>query len=68
MPESLHEEIAGKYDGEQAKCELVSTWLAGYPFPTWEDVKYLLEELEGGGRGREGAAEEVEETYLKSEL
>ena len=68
MPKSLHEEIAGKYDGEQAKCELVSTWLAGYPCPTWEHVKYLLEQLEYEGRGRKGAAEEVEETYLESEL
>ena len=68
MPESLHEEIAGKYDGEQSKCELVSTWLAGHPWPTWEHVKHLLEWLERQGRGREGAAEEVEETYLQSEL
>ena len=68
MPESLHEEIAGKYDGEQAKHELVSTWLAGHPWPTWERVKHLLEQLEDEGRGREGAAWGVKETYLKSEL
>ena len=65
---SLHEEIAGKYNGEHAKRELVSTWLAGHPCPTWEHVKHLLEQLEYGGRGRKGAAEEVEETYLESEL
>ena len=70
MPQSQHNEIhvARKHDGEQAKHELVSTWLAGHPYPTWEHVQHLLEVLERGGRGRKGAAAEVEETYLKSEL
>ena len=68
MPESQHDEIASKFDGEQAKLELFKAWLAGHPYPTWEDVRYLLRELEAWGRGRAGAAEEVEETYLKSEF
>ena len=65
MPLSLHDEITAKYNGEQAKHELISTWLASHPCPTWEHVAELLRELESEGRG---AAEEVEETYLKSEL
>ena len=68
MPHSLHDEITAKYNGEQAKRELFSTWVASHPCPTWENVAVLLRELERGGRGRKGAAEEVEETYLKSEL
>ena len=68
MPKSLHDEIARKFDGEQAKRELFGTWLGGHPCPTWDDVERLLRELERDGRGREGAAEEVKETYLKSEL
>ena len=68
MPESLHDEIARKFDGEQAKRELFRTWLAGHPCPTWDHVERLLRGLEREGRGREGAAEEVKETYLKSEL
>ena len=68
MPESLHDEITRKFDGEQAKRELFRTWLAGHPCPTWDHVEGLLGKLESEGRGREGAAEEVEETYLKSEL
>ena len=68
MPRSLHDEIARKFDGEQAKRELFRTWLAGHPCPTWDHVERLLRWLESGGRGREGAAEEVKETYLKSEL
>ena len=63
MPESKHNEITSKFDGEQAKLELFKEWLAGHPFPTWEDVRVLLSWL-----GRAGAAEEVEETYLKSEF
>ena len=68
MPRSLHDEITAKYNGEQAKRELFSTWLASHPCPTWEHVARLLRWLERFGRGRKGAAEEVEETYLKSEL
>ena len=68
MPRTLHDEIAAKYNGEQAKRQLFSTWLARHPCPTWEHVAKLLRELEREGRGRKGAAEEVEETYLKSEL
>ena len=56
------------YDGEKAKYEIVSRWLAGHPFPSWDDVKGLLRRLEGDGRGREGAEDEVEEEYLTSEL
>ena len=68
MPSSLHNEITAKYNGEQAKRELFSAWLASHPCPTWEHVAELLRELESEGKGRKGAAEEVEETYLKSEL
>ena len=68
MPRSLHDEIAAKYNGEQANCELFSTWLASHPCPTWDHVAELLRELEEEGRGREGATEEVEEIYLRSEL
>ena len=68
MPHGLHDEITAKYDGEQAKRELFSRWLASHPCPTWEHVAELLRELENKGRGRGGAAEEVEKTYLKSEL
>ena len=63
MPDSLHDEIARKFDGEQAKRKLFSAWLGGHPCPTWDHVEGLLRWLES-----EGAAEEVKETYLKSEL
>ena len=67
MPPSQHEEIAEKFQGEEAKHKLITTWLAGHPYPTWEDVWRLLRMLEGVGSGREGAADEVGETYIKSE-
>ena len=68
MPRSQHEEISSMYDGEKAKYELVSVWLAGHPCPSWDDVKSLLRWLEDDGRGREGAEDEVKEKYLTSEL
>ena len=68
MPRSLHDAITAKYNREQVKSELFSTWLASHPYPTWEHVAELLRMLESDGRGRKGAAEEVEEIYLKSEL
>ena len=68
MPQSQHDEIASKFDGEQAKLEIFKAWLAGHPFPAWEAVRDLLAWLDGQGRGRAGAAEEVKETYLKSEF
>ena len=68
MPDSQHDEIVAKFDEEKAKSEIVSTWLSGHPYPTWEHMLKLLRRLEEDGRGREGAADEVEERYLKSEL
>ena len=62
MPYSLH------HDNMRAKRKLVTTWLSSHPCPTWEHVTGLLRELEAKGRGRKGAAEEVEKTYMKSEL
>ena len=71
MPRSLHHEVVWKFYGEgeeKKKCELFTTWLTRHPCPTWDHVERLLRELVRRGRGREGAAEEVKETYLKSEL
>ena len=69
MPMSQHDEIVGKFDDdEEAKRELITTWLAGHPFPTWEHVKDLLKWSGVGGEEGERAAREVKETYLKSEL
>ena len=67
MPESQHNEIVGKFDDEeQAKEGLITAWLAGHPCPTWEHVRYLLRHWVGGEEGKR-AADEVEETYIKSE-
>ena len=71
MPESQHDEIVRSFDGEEAKQQLFTTWLASHPCPSWEQVRDLLRGWSGGGVGsKEGerAADEVEETYLKSEL
>ena len=68
FPESQHDEIVSTHDGEEAKREIVTSWLNSHPCPSWEHVVWLLRRLERNGRGRKGAAEEVEEKYLKSEL
>ena len=68
MPRSQHEEVCSKNVGEVAKHELVSVWLAGHPCPSWGDVMSLLSWLYSDGRGRKGAADEVEDKYLTSEL
>ena len=68
MAKSLHHEIVRLFDGERAKSDLFTRWLAGHPCPIWDQVEILLRDLERVGKGREGAAEEVKETYLKSEL
>ena len=67
IPESQHEEIAAKYDGEQAKRELVSTWLVGHPCPSWDHVVELVKKLEWG-IGKSGLGDAIEEKYLRSEL
>ena len=71
MPKIQHDEIAGRFDGEEVKQQLFTTWLASHPCPSWEQVRGLLRGgWSGGVGGEEGkrAAHEVEETYLKSEL
>ena len=67
MPESQHEEIVRMLGGEEAKQQLFTTWLASHPCPSWEDVKSLLKHGVGGEEG-ERVADEVEDTYIKSEL
>ena len=68
MPHSQHDEIVGMFnDDEEAKRELITTWLAGHPCPTWGQVRDLLRSGFGGEEGKR-AAYEVEETHLKSEL
>ena len=67
MPESQHDEIVKAFDGEEAKQQLFTSWLASHPCPSWEDVKHLLMNVVRGEEGRR-AAVEVQETYLKSEL
>ena len=72
MPQSQHDEIVRRFDVEEAKQQLFTTWLASHPCPSWRQVRSLLRGigLSGGVGGEEGerAAHEVEETYLKSEL
>ena len=68
MPRELHDEIARRSDGENAKKKLILKWLDSHPCPSWENVVELLRWLDVKGRGRVGAAEEAEEKYLKSEL
>ena len=71
MPESQHDKIVRRFDGEEVKQQLFTTWLASHPCPSWEQVTDLLRGgRKGGVEGEEGerAAHEVEETYLKSEL
>ena len=68
FPRSQHDEIVSTHDGEEVKREIVTSWLNSHPCPSWEHVVELLRVLERYGRGRKGAAEEVEEKYLKSEL
>ena len=67
MPESQHDEIVRMLDDEEAKQQLFTTWLASHPCPSWHYVWRLLIVVVGGEEG-ERAADEVEETYLKSEL
>lgn len=64
IPEELHDEIAKRYYGEKVKLELFTAWLSGHPWPTWEHVRDLMMWLERNGRGREGAAKEVEDKYM----
>ena len=68
MPESQHKEIVKAFSNkEEAKQELITTWLAGHPCPSWEHVLRLLRRGVTGEEG-ERAACEVEERYIKSEL
>ena len=68
MPESQYNEIAGKLDDEEQKKQLITSWLANHPCPTWEHVTRLLRGRFGIGSEGEKAAIEVDEKYLKSKL
>ena len=66
MPRVQHDEVVASYEEEQAKSNVFSKWASSHPFPMWEHVKGLLQWLEREGRGRKGAAKDLEDTYIRS--
>lgn len=68
MPVELYDEIVMRNDEEGGKREIITKWLSGHPCPSWENVVKLLRTLKDRGRAKEGAAEKVEEKYLKSKF
>lgn len=49
------------------KRGLFSDFLSNHPYPRWEMLVKLLEQLEKWGKARAGLAEEVKAKYLTSE-
>ena len=53
--------------GQSGRRALFADFLSHHPYPRWELVVELLEELEYKGMARAGLAQEVKEKYLTSE-
>ena len=68
MPEHKYNDLV-KYHGtkDDAKLLLFTEFLSKHPYPRWELVVDLLEELEGVGKARSGLAQKLKEKYLTSE-
>ena len=66
MPCRQHDAIVEDLKSEQAKDQIVSTWLSGHPCPSWEHIRNLLQWMERLGRTSKGEANKVEEKYIKS--
>ena len=68
MPEEMYNELVSKYGtGNEGRKQIFSEFLSSHPFPRWELITDLLEELEEEGKARAGLAQEVKEKYLTSE-
>ena len=68
MPDDTYNALVSKYGtGKEGRRQIFSEFLSHHPYPRWELVVELLEELERGGRARAGLAQEVKEKYLTSE-
>ena len=68
MPAHKYNDLV-KYYGtkDEAKLLLFTEFLSKHPYPRWELVVDLLEELEYFGKARSGLAQELKEKYLTSE-
>ena len=68
MPTNTYDELVSKYGtGKEGRRQIFSEFLSHHPYPRWELVVELLDELERYGKVRAGLAQEVKETYLTSE-
>ena len=68
MAQQVHKEITNGCCEEEGKIRLIRSWIINHPWPSWGHVVRLLRELEREGRGRAGAADEVEEKFVRSEF
>ena len=68
MPNATYNELVSKYGtGKERRRQIFSEFLSHHPYPRWELVVELLEQLEREGKARAGLAQEVKEKYLTSE-
>ena len=68
MPYATYNELVSKYGtGKEGRRQIFSEFLSHHPYPRWELVVELLEELERQGKARARLAQEVKEKYLTSE-
>ena len=68
MPCRQHDAIVEKFDREQAKEEVITTWLRDHPCPTWKHIMKLLQWLERVGKASREEAAKVEREYITSKL
>ena len=68
MPDATYDDLVSKYGtGKEGRRQIFSEFLSHHPYPRWELVVELLEEIEVKGKARDGLAQEVKEKYLTSE-
>jgi len=68
MPPATYNKLVRRHGtGKEGNQQLFSEFLSHHPYPRWELVVQLLEELECKGEARAGLAQEVKEKYLTSE-
>ena len=67
MPLDTHWALHGRHGSRRAlKIALIEEYLSHHPYPRWEPLIELVEDMEREGKARAGLAQEIKDKYITS--
>ena len=67
IPRDTHWTLHGKHGGGKAlKIAFIEEYLSHHPYPRWEPLIELVQNMEREGKARTGLAQEIKDKYITS--